>query len=112
MIKQTPEVQPGHIYNKSETAKILGISRVTLRRYTRLHRIETQFHPLTGKEIYTAEDILQAWESRMGDRLTLSAYPTTAIGRMNLSEKRSESFESRINAFRNRNNKSANHTTE
>jgi hypothetical protein len=104
MVKKAPEVQPGHVYNKSETAKILGVSRVTLRKYTRLHRIVTQFHPLTGKEIYTAEDILHAWENRLGDRLTNSTCTTSAIGRMNLSEQRSKSFASRINAFRNRGN--------
>jgi predicted site-specific integrase-resolvase len=104
MVKKAPEVQPGHIYNKSETAKLLGISRGTLRKYTRLRRIEPQLHTLNGAEYYTAEDILQAWESRMGKHSTNGAYATTVISRMNLSGQRSKSFESRINAFRHRGN--------
>jgi hypothetical protein len=104
MTKKAPEVQPGHIYNKSETAKLLGISRVTLRKYTRLRRIEPQYHPLTGAEYYAAEDIMQAWEARMRDRLTHSAYAATSVGQMNISGNLSPSFEARINAFRHRGN--------
>jgi hypothetical protein len=102
MTNKAPAVQPGHVYNKSETAQLLGISRVTLRKYTRLNRIEAHFHPLTGAEFYTAEEILRAWESRMGQRLTQSTYISAPIGRMNIDGQRSSSFESRINRFRNR----------
>jgi predicted site-specific integrase-resolvase len=102
MTKSAPEVKPGHIYNKSETAILLGISRVTLRKYTRLRRIEPQFHPLSGAEYYTAESIMNAWNNRIGQRLTDATSVSTAIGRMNLNNQRTSTFNSRLNALKSR----------
>jgi hypothetical protein len=100
MIKTTPAVQPGHIYNKSETARLLGISRVTLRKYTNLHRIEICLHPLNGMEYYTAEAILNAWEARVGQRMEVSSSADIAVGRMRVDGQRSSSFNVHINSYR------------
>ena len=100
MVKSAPNVRPGHIYNKTEAAKLLGVSRVTLRKYTRLRRIEVHYHPLTGSECYTAEAILNAWQRRMGDRIADANSVSTAIGRLKVNGTPSTSFESRLNALR------------
>ena len=76
MIKSEPQVTPGCIYSKSETAKILCMSRVTLRKYTRLNRIVSTLHGLSGKECYTAESILAAWKNGLSG----SVIPTAPIG--------------------------------
>jgi hypothetical protein len=102
MVKTTPAVKPGHIYNKSETAQMLGISRGTLRKYTRLQRIEPYFHPLTGSEYYTAESIVEAWERRMGKSVPETQSVAAAIGRFNLDAQPSPTFDARINSFRTR----------
>lgn len=102
MTKQAPAVKAGFIYNKTETAQLLGISRVTLRKYTRLQRITPLFNPLTGTEYFTAESILDAWMQRNGSRLPESAATNSAIGRLANDCRRSLAFEARLNLLRNR----------
>ena len=100
MTKTAPNVHPDHLYNKSETAKMLGISRVTLRKYTRLNRIKPIFQTLTGKELYTGEEILAAWHSQLGMQYSDSELPMIGKGFKQLDNIKSQSFGSHIGSYK------------
>jgi predicted site-specific integrase-resolvase len=96
MVKATPDVKPGYYYNKSETAEFLGISRTTLRKYTRLKRIKSTTIPNTDTEVYAAEDILDVWNRRIGERVLLPFNNQVSLN---------GTLENRIYQFKSRNRK-------
>ena len=99
MIKQIPQVEKGHYYSKQDTAKLLQISRHTLRKYTQLNHIRTILHPISGREVYSGDDILATWSRGLQ---TPPPKTYSSVGRFDLNSDiaASQNFRSKLNAFK------------
>lgn len=62
---QEIDVQPLAHYSPTEAAKLLGVSKTTLMRWTKRGDIACKVHKLTGKRFYQGRDILKYWNAVM-----------------------------------------------
>lgn len=62
LTSEQPKVNPSSRYTISQTMKLLGISRNTLRKYTTNGDIKSLTH-ISGKTLYTGLSILAFWRS-------------------------------------------------
>ena len=60
-----PQVSPTGRYSVTETCRVLGIHRNTLRLYTRDGKIKCGFPRHTGKKFYAGAEILKFWRATM-----------------------------------------------
>lgn len=62
LTNEQPQVQPTSRYTIGQTTRLLGISRNTLRKYTRNGDIKSLTHK-SGKALYTGVAILAFWRA-------------------------------------------------
>ena len=55
-------VEPSRRYTIAETARLLGMCRKTLWKYTRSRDIVMEVHPATGKRYYTGTEIKRFYD--------------------------------------------------
>lgn len=65
MVTEQPNVQASSRYSVTETCKILGIHRNTLRKYTTLGRIKSGVRKSTAKKFYLGSEILNLWQRQI-----------------------------------------------
>ena len=63
MVSEQPSIKPAGRYSISETCKLLGIHRNTLRRYTDAGEIRCVVRKSTWKKYYTGLEILRFWNA-------------------------------------------------
>ena len=63
MVSEQPLIKPAGRYSISETCKLLGIHRNTLRRYTDAGEIRCVVRKSTWKKYYTGLEILRFWNA-------------------------------------------------
>lgn len=62
LVNDRPEVTPAGRYSAAQTARLLGIHRNTLSKYTEQGRILPCIHKATGRKYYLGREILRFWE--------------------------------------------------
>ena len=65
MTETKPYINVNSRYSISQTAKLLGIHRNTLRNYTNRGAIRCYVRPLSYKKFYLGQDILKFWQSKL-----------------------------------------------
>lgn len=65
MVTELPKVQPGSRYTVTETCKLLGIHRNTLRKYTDAGRIKSGVRKSTAKKFYLGSEIINFWNKQI-----------------------------------------------
>lgn len=63
MIPTVPDVTPDGRYNATQTAKALGIGRMTLWRLTKAGILMPRIHRHSGRARYRGKDILAYWRA-------------------------------------------------
>lgn len=61
MVNERPDVTPSGRYSAAQTARVLGIHRNTLRKYTMQGLILPRIHKATGRKYYPGSEILRFW---------------------------------------------------
>ena len=94
------DINPNAVYSKSQTAQILGVSRHTLRKYTKLGGIRTIIHYISGRECYLGSEILRAWQKGLNVPVsTTTKVPKLSNGANELLSLNSTELRSRLNEF-------------
>lgn len=62
MVNDRPEVTTAGRYSAAQTARLLGIHRNTLRKYTDQGCILPRIHKATGRKYYLGSEILRFWD--------------------------------------------------
>ncbi len=65
MIATEPQVAPSGRYSATETYKVLGVSRDTLRRHSRQGKIKFGIRKINNKKFYKGIDILAYWRAQI-----------------------------------------------
>ena len=65
MVTEQPNVQTDSRYTVTETCKLLGIHRNSLRKYTILGRIKSGVRRATSKKFYLGSEILNFWNRQI-----------------------------------------------
>lgn len=65
MVTEQPNVFANSRYSVTETCKILGIHRNTLRRYTEKGKIKLGVRKSTARKFYLGSDILNFWSKQI-----------------------------------------------
>lgn len=65
MVTEQPKVQPNSRYTVTETCKLLGIHRNSLRKYTKAGRILAGVRKSTAKKFYLGSEITNFWKKQI-----------------------------------------------
>ncbi|MCH5346224.1 MAG: helix-turn-helix domain-containing protein [Muribaculaceae bacterium] len=65
MVTEMPKVQPHSRYNVTQTCRLLGIHRNSLRKYSETGRIKFGVRKSTGRRFYQGNDIIKFWTSQI-----------------------------------------------
>lgn len=65
MVNEIPNVKPTARYTVTETCKLLGIHRNTLRKYTDLGRIKSGIRRANAKKFYLGSEIINLWNRQI-----------------------------------------------
>jgi excisionase family DNA binding protein len=63
MVTEEPKISDAGRYSVTETAKLLGIHRDTLRRYTESRLIKFGLRRTNGRKFYLGSEIKRFWRS-------------------------------------------------
>jgi excisionase family DNA binding protein len=63
MVTEEPKISDAGRYSVTETAKLLGIHRDTLRRYTESRLIKFGLRRTNGRKFYLGSEIKRFWSS-------------------------------------------------
>ena len=63
MVNEEPKVNPNGRYPIGEAAKLLGIDRGTLRRYTNQREIKCGYGRLNKRKFYYGHEIIRFWRT-------------------------------------------------
>lgn len=61
MVAEVPDIKPTSRYTVTETCRILGIHRNSLRKYTEMGIIKVGIRMSTSKKFYLGSEILKFW---------------------------------------------------
>lgn len=64
MKNEISQLSPNSRYTVTETCKLLGIHRNTLRKYTSLGRIKYGIRKSTGRRFYLGSEIIKFWSNQ------------------------------------------------
>ncbi|MBQ8714293.1 MAG: helix-turn-helix domain-containing protein [Prevotella sp.] len=64
MVNEEPVVSLSARYTIAQTAKLLGMSRNTIRKYTEIGELKSITHKSTGKTLYEGISILKFWRTK------------------------------------------------
>jgi len=64
MVNEEPVVNLSARYTIAQTAKLLGMSRNTIRKYTGIGELKSITHKSTGKTLYEGVAILKFWRTK------------------------------------------------
>lgn len=65
MVTEQPKVNPTSRYTVTETCKLLGIHRNSLRKYTEAGRIKAGVRKSTAKKFYLGSEIVNFWNKQI-----------------------------------------------
>ncbi len=65
MVSEMPVVTPDGRYSVTETCKLLGIHKNSLRKYTQTGRIKVGTRMATAKKFYLGSEILKFWQRQV-----------------------------------------------
>ena len=65
MVNDMPKVLPTSRYSVTETCKLLGIHRNSLRKYTQAGRIKSGVRKSTAKKFYLGSEIINFWNRQI-----------------------------------------------
>lgn len=65
MVTEQPQVHPNSRYTVTETCKLLGIHRNSLRKYTDEGRIKSGVRKSTAKKFYLGSEIINFWNRQI-----------------------------------------------
>ncbi len=65
MVSKEPNVQPNSRYTVTETCKLLGIHRNSLRKYTEAGRILAGVRKSTARKFYLGSEIINFWKKQI-----------------------------------------------
>ena len=65
MVTEMPEVNPTSRYSVTETCRLLGIHKNSLRKYTITGRIKAGTRMSTAKKFYLGSEILKFWQRQV-----------------------------------------------
>ena len=65
IVTQEPKVQPNGRYSVKETAKLLGVHRNTLLKYTNKGTIRCGIRRSTTRKFYTGMEIIRFWRAQL-----------------------------------------------
>lgn len=64
MVNEEPVVSLSARYTIAQTAKFLGMSRNTIKKYTEIGELKSITHKSTGKTLYEGMAILKFWRTK------------------------------------------------